>query len=363
LSPFLSDVLPRRFFGKLLTFCFVIGALDLGVGIVLDHLYQGTQGGGVGVINRALKQRQEVVVIGDSRAHHHFDPAVLGQETGLGVYNAGVDGQSLLFFYALEQLIVTEYSPKLILLHLGPGDLRGRQEALDRLSVLLPHAHHPEIRALLMQRSPYENIKLLSRIYPYNSMIAGLLAAAVLPVPSSDYNGYVALRGSDMPATLSAVATADPYEAEQGPASRHDDRQDIFLRTLRRFITSARVRGIATVICVSPRWGEQPLDRPVRQLIDAEKAQYIEITQVTHPVFRDPMLFKDPSHLNERGARVFSQILGEELRKRLALRGGGPAVTYHDDHEQARRSGARFPGASRLATMEDRAEAEAAGQP
>ena len=57
-------------------------------------------------------------------AHHHFDPAVLGQETGLGVYNAGVDGQSLLFFYALEQLIVTEYSPKLILLHLGPGDLK-----------------------------------------------------------------------------------------------------------------------------------------------------------------------------------------------------------------------------------------------
>ena len=327
---------PRRFFGKLLTFCFVIGALDLGVGIVLDHLYQGTQRGGVGVINRALKQRHEVVVIGDSRAHHHFDPGVLGQETGLGVYNAGVDGQSLLFFYALEQLIVTEYSPKLILLHLGPGDLRGRQEALDRLSVLLPHAHHREIRALLMQRSPYENIKLLSRIYPYNSMIAGLLAAAVLPVPSSDYNGYVALRGSDMPATLSAVATADPYEAEQRPASRHDDRQDIFLRTLRRFITSARVRGIATVICVSPRWGEQPLDRPVRQLIDAEKAQYIEITQVTHPVFRDPVLFKDPSHLNEQGARVFSQILGEELRKRLALRGGGPAVTYHDDHEQAR---------------------------
>lgn len=327
---------PRRFLGKLLTFCVVIGTLDLGVGIVLDRLYQGTERGGVGVINRALKQRHEVVIIGDSRAHHHFDPAVLGQETGLGVYNAGVDGQSLLFFYALEQLIVTEYRPKLILLHLGPGDLRGRQEALDRLSVLLPHVHHPEIRALLMQRSPYESIKLLSRIYPYNSMIAGLLGAAVLPAPSSDDNGYVALRGSDMPAALNADATGDRDEAEQGPASRRDEQQHIFLRTLRRFITSARARNIATVICVSPRWGEQPLDKRVRQLIDAEDAQYIEITQVTHPVFRDPVLFKDPSHLNEQGARVFSKILGEELRKRFALRGGDPAVTYHDDHDEVR---------------------------
>ncbi len=304
--------------------------------MVLEHLYQGTERGAVGAINRALKQRHEVVVIGDSRAHHHFDPAVLEQETGLGVYNAGVDGQSLLFFYGLEQLIVAEYRPKLFLLHLGPGDLRGRQEALDRLSVLLPHAHHPEIRALLMQRSPYESIKLLSSIYPYNSMIAGLLAAAVLPAPSSDDNGYVALTGSDMPAALSALPTGDRYEAQQGPASRRDGRQDLFLRTLRRFIRSAGARGIATVICASPRWGERPLDRSVRRLIDAEKAQYIEITRVTHPVFMDPALFKDPSHLNEEGAKVFSRILGEELRKRFALRGGGPAVTYHDDHEPAR---------------------------
>jgi len=40
---------------------------------------------------------------------------------------------------------------------------------------------------------------------------------------------------------------------------------------------------------------------------------YISITGENTPLFRDPALFADRDHVNERGARIFSELLGQRL--------------------------------------------------
>lgn len=183
---------PVGFILKLVIFASGIWLLDMCAGAGLGWLYGQTEIGSAGVVNRAMRQRNELVVIGDSRVRHHFNPALLRRETGLSTYNAGVNGQSMLFFYAMERLILSAYRPRMIMLHLGPGDFAREQEALDRLSVVLPHANHPEVKKLLMLRSPYERFKLLSRTYPYNSMlVAALLDAALVPSHGAYEDGFV----------------------------------------------------------------------------------------------------------------------------------------------------------------------------
>jgi hypothetical protein len=305
---------------------------DICAGAGLGWLYGQTEIGSAGVVNRAMRQRNELVVIGDSRARHHFNPAVLRRETGLSTYNAGVNGQSMLFFYAMEQLIVSAYRPRMIMLHLGPGDFAREQEALDRLSVLLPHADHPEVKKLLMLRSPYERFKLLSRTYPYNSMLVALLGAALVPSHGAYEDGFVPLYGK----TLAAAVHVSPQKSRGGSDEVRVPAGGLFLRTLGDFIESAQARNVSVVICVSPEWGVVYLDDAVRRLIGDKGAAYIEISRNTHPVFKDPRLFKTRGYLNAEGAMVFSKILGKELSKRVLVRSGPRAAVYSDNREQAR---------------------------
>lgn len=323
---------PVGFILKLVIFASGIWLFDMCAGAGLGWLYGQTEIGSAGVVNRAMRQRNELVVIGDSRVRHHFNPALLRRETGLSTYNAGVNGQSMLFFYAMEQLILSAYRPRMIMLHLGPGDFTREQEALDRLSVLLPHADHPEVRKLLMLRSPYERFKLLSRTYPYNSMLVALLGAALVPSHGAYEDGFVPLYGK----TLAAAVRVSRKKGRGGSDEVGIPAGGLFLRTLEDFIDSAQARNVSVVICVSPEWGVVVLDDAVRRLIGDKGAAYIEISRNTHPVFKDPRLFKTRGYLNAEGATVFSKILGEELSKRVLIRAGPRGAASPDNREQAR---------------------------
>jgi hypothetical protein len=102
-----------------------------------------------------------------------------------------------------------------------------------------------------------------------------------------------------------------------------------------RWRTLLSLRKHGTFLC-SPEWGVVVLDDAVRRLIGDKGAAYIEISRNTHPVFKDPRLFKTRGYLNAEGAMVFSKILGEELSKRVLVQSGPRAAVYPEDREQVR---------------------------
>ncbi len=321
-----------KYMSRFLIFFIIVFFLDRGSGYLLGKMHANTRGGGFGgKINAILAQRNEIVVFGSSRAQHHYVASVIATGTGMTVYNAGLDAQHLLCHFAVENLMLDEYTPKIIILDLNATDIATafNEQAFERLAVLLPYyrLENPTVNALIERRSSTEKIRLLSRSYPYNSQILGLLKYNFLGdrIPASENNGYVPYHGSDLEVILKsernrATLNGPPFQLNDG-----SEPVDVFLLdVLRGFVTTAQSKGIKVVLCSSPIWlgeGSETLFLPENILETYKEVSlqlnvpYIELTSNTVSAFENPNLYKDRIHLNDDGARLFSFLLSQRLEE------------------------------------------------
>ena len=65
----------------------------------------------------------DVVVIGSSKASHHYVPQMLEDSLGLTAYNCGQGGCFFLYQNCIINMILDRYTPKMILWDIQPGRL------------------------------------------------------------------------------------------------------------------------------------------------------------------------------------------------------------------------------------------------
>ena len=318
---------------KLAVIIALLWATDLGLGTVLAHFHaRTTEGDFGGRINLALRHPSDLVILGSSRAKHHYIPEIIQGETGWSVMNAGFDAQTLVCHYGMEQLVLAAYRPKAVVLEIGAEDLKASNlsGARDKLSVLLPYYRtgNAALRELLLQRSPYEYAKLWSRTYPYNSQIMPIVKYTLSPSSEggSLSGGYVPYYGSD----LKRIVDLKKRQAEtrQGqPALPFVEPAPELLAVLTSFVRSAEAAGVRPVIVHSPLWMEPGLeDKPQDHLIEclaqataSMKVPFLNVSLAAYPELKQPEFFKDTIHLNDTGAKIFSKVVGRELTKVLAM--------------------------------------------
>ncbi|MBL7647737.1 MAG: hypothetical protein JNK74_16260 [Candidatus Hydrogenedentes bacterium] len=319
----------KRFALRALLAVLLVALIDQGLGLVLGTLYDRTREGDFGgCINLTLEQRNDVVVFGSSRAKHHYIPDVLEKSTGRSFFNAGIDAQNLLCHYGIAQLVLSEYTPKAFILDLNPEDLReaGGTASLDKLSVLLPYYKrgNPALNALLLERSKFERVRLLSAAYPYNSMLMPLLKYTLKP----DSAGTIKSRGF-LPYFGSDVLEIVRIEEENAPAAAATTAPAIDpfqVQTLRKFAESAREKGVKFIVCLGPLWEKKGQDladhtallEAYLALLEELEVPVVRVDSGTNDIFLKPELYKDRIHINKEGASAFSEILGEQLRPHLA---------------------------------------------
>ncbi len=318
----------KHFALRALLAAILIISIDQGLGLVLGKLYARTQEGDFGgCINLTLEQRNDVVVFGSSRAKHHYIPDVLEKSTGRSFFNAGIDAQNLLCHYGIAQLVLGEYTPKAFVLDLNPEDLRdaGGTASLDKLSVLLPYykRDNSALNTLLLERSKFERVRLLSAAYPYNSMLMPLLKYTLKPDSAGTIKsrGFLPYYGSDVLEIVRIEEMNAPPEATTVPAI------DPFqVNTLRNFVASAREKNVTFIVCLGPLWEKKGQDLADHTaLLDAYLAlleelevPVVRVDSSTSDLFLNPKLYKDRIHVNKEGATAFSEVLGEQLRPYLA---------------------------------------------
>jgi len=110
------------FIAKVVFFFLLLVGVDWLVGAAIEQLYRrAPHGTNWTKENWLLDDQFDVVIFGSSRAFRHYVPHVISEKTGRSVFNAGQNGQYLLYSYALEQLVLERYSPKLIVLDVLPS--------------------------------------------------------------------------------------------------------------------------------------------------------------------------------------------------------------------------------------------------
>jgi len=309
----------KKFALSLLAILLVLWLLDLAGGAGMSRLFHSSPGRDGDVFGRAFATRSPIVAVGSSRVEHHYVADTLSAELGVPVYNLGQPRSWGASYQAVvAHMLLRHYTPRLWILEMETGTY-AYPEVADDLRLFAPYAREDSAAAAVLDRtSRWERVKRLSHLYPYNSLLYGLVTG-FLHRGSPDRRGFVPLTGTLDPNDSLAV----PIEGEEAPRFLGQPPPDPRKwAVLRRTVATLKARGVEVVAVRSPYWPLVAMDRrnnvQARQNLAAVCRElgirYFDFSAETVPAFRDPALFRDTAHLNERGALVFSRALADSIR-------------------------------------------------
>ncbi len=296
------------FLGKMLLFFALLVVVDWTVGSIIQQVHRrAPYGTNWTKENWLLNEKFDIVIFGSSRAFRHYVPSVISEQTGKSVFNAGQNGQYLLYSYALEQLVLEKYTPQTIVLDVLPSfvvKVKNPDEEFERLSSLSPYFDNTYVQQLLTRGNMYERIKYASQMYRYNSKLLSILDN---------------LRGSRQ-------VVDNGYEV-MGDFSFHDRNPFIVdvldtveidsfkLDIVKKFITSAQAKNIHVVIAFSPV--SQPLSDKTLFTLNFYQQLFTEMDvpflNFATPEYENKELFLDLIHMDGVGAEIFSRQFGQKL--------------------------------------------------
>lgn len=299
----------------LLVFVVLVFTLDRVVGRAFERLYFKIDSGeSGGLINRALARKSDVLLLGSSRMKHHVQPSVLKEQLGMSVYNAGINGQDFLYAVMLmDAWMQTNPPPKMIILHVDQASFVRNETELRRAQVFSYYLDRsPMVREILCGDRWIETVKYWSLSYRANGKVLSILKNALSHSdPRSD--GFEGLTGDLSQAHELPVLTPSKNQLDFWP------QKVIWFDRLAEYCRAHQVR---LVLITSPRYLEDvALDARWKSdlrkhLEQFPQVEFLDLTQNRFPALfaNKPQLFQDNSHLNQRGATIFSELLASELK-------------------------------------------------
>lgn len=148
----------------------------------------------------------DILILGASRANHHYNSSIISQHFNMIVYNAGVDGDNIITTRVQFESMLSRKTPQLVLLDISAGQLKGQWE-----SMLLSHKCYYGSNKYYTQVvndifSLYDKIFLLSNMYRFNEAIPDILFSYIIGNKGCD--GYMPMIGSAP--NLSSIVKDEP---------------------------------------------------------------------------------------------------------------------------------------------------------
>jgi len=299
------------FVSKAALFLVLMFATDRVAGLVLQRYFLKMNAGTAAATTYALdKANEDLIVFGSSRALHHYVPSILRDSLGMTAYNAGRDGMTMLYSYAVFKSMLKRYTPRAVVLDVYM-DFDSYREVNDRMSALSPHYdRHPEIRPIVNLRGPYERIKAFSKLYDYNSLLFTIVANNLVHRTDPNKDGYTPLNSNTPPA----------WSDFGFPDNKVDSMKT---RYFEEFLAETRKANVEVFVVVSPFYGRWkiPLEglQWAKRYCNENGFFFRDYSQSPYYLSHREW-FSDNSHLNDTGARIFTRMLCSDIKEDLAQR-------------------------------------------
>jgi hypothetical protein len=301
----------QYFFIKLLILFTVLFIIDYSLGSLFKYLYFEQESGELYTITYSIdKTNEDILVFGSSRANHHYHPEVFEKRLNLSFFNTGRDGEHIFFQDAILKAVLKRYTPKIVLFDFVDAEFDKDHTSYDRISTLLPYYHdHPEIRSIVKLRGPYEKYKLLSRSYPYNSEIFQILLGNTKYKKAKHENikGYIPRKEIwDEPAKTVVYPEKYPLDSNK-------------IRIFESMIKDCKSAGTKLYIVCSPYFFDAKNQEYSillgKQIAEKYNIDFFDFSN--NPAFtKNVNLFADFAHLNDSGAKIFSEMVIDSLIKK-----------------------------------------------
>lgn len=301
----------KKYITNILIFFVIICTIDICIGKVGDYLQSHAKGGDTKVFDDlVMKDKHNILILGSSRAHHHYDAPYMSEVLGVDVYNAGYDGNGVVLSYGILSMIVERYNPKLVVFDVEPTfdiyEYKGDNNNKRYIKNLKPYFRNSNIGNIITNVSMEEWYKAHSGMMRYNTSIVQKVLDYYRMNKSSNH-GYVPLYGE---------YTGDVNKPEDTDATIDSLKLEFFEELLD--ITGNN--NVKIMVVASPRYGSDNSDvlNPLFDICKKNKVQILDY-YADDEFMQHKEWFKEPMHLNNVGAKIFSSIVCEEINKIIQI--------------------------------------------
>lgn len=302
----------KKFIIHILLFFIIVIAIDFIIGLTGDYLISHVKYGDAKRTNDLLMvDKHDVVILGSSRARHHYDTPFLSDTLGLDVYNAGFDGNGVILAYGLLELMLERYQPKLIVFDVEPAfdiieykDDNNHNRYITRLK---PYYKNETVGDIIKSVSHEEWYKVHSGMLRYNMSLLTMFAEEV--TKRGDFiKGFYPLQG---------VYKRSPEQSKvQAKSKSVPIKNDLFkLDYMEKLVYLAKAKDVPLLIVASPKYGNVD-SKGIQPILDICEKYHIPLADYyANEQFMNHMeWFKEPMHLNATGARSFSELVSSDIR-------------------------------------------------
>ncbi len=288
----------------LIFFGFIL-LVDIVAGLFYRYKFDSISYSFYGNINNSLKSNSEVLILGSSRALHHYKPTVVTDSLKLTCYNSGTGGYGLFLNYAvLSERIETKKSPKVVILDLAPNTMIIGQNSYSKLDKLLPYYKKSEsFKEIILLNDEFSKLKLVSNLYIYNSTLYDFIKNDL--GESETGNGY-----SPINQQLDAEKLT-PFFLES-----NDYFDENKMAILQKIITLCQKNNIKLFGVVSPTYIKFDKENRIIDKIDSifneSNTDFFDYSNFSN-IYGKPKYFKDQLHMNNLGAEIFSKELMHKI--------------------------------------------------
>jgi len=297
-----------KFLTRIIIVILVLIIADQLIGRTLRHLYFSQVAGEYYRATYTIDStKADILVFGSSRASHHYVPEIFEEKLKMSIYNTGRDGNYLLYNYAAFLAVTKRYTPKLVIFDINPIELYYREADYEGLSTLLPYYNdHPELKEIIELRGPFENYKLYSATYPFNSQLIyiGIGNLEVSKTKYGSHKGYLPLYGKmkSEPANNSLTETTGTIDTNKVNA----------LTDISTYCKKNKIRLAFTYSPIFNNPTEGIASKIIADIAMANQDKYFNFSNDS--IFDNhPEYFKDNVHLNNDGAKIFSKIISVNI--------------------------------------------------
>ena len=254
-----------------------------------------------------------IVIVGSSRAAHHYVTEMIEDSLKMPAYNVAIDGCFFSYNSCVINSILDRYTPKLIIWENGNEYLY--DSISDPLESLYPYYSQNEwVMCAIQKELPWaEYMRLNSNLYRYNSKIHRILIRYM--TRHSFVDGTI--KGYEPSPKKQLKKQLELEKEELESTSLSETKIERFRSTLER----AQTMGVRIVVVDSPKYKLRTYENlsasKMQEMCERYGALYLDNSQIEF--FLDhPELFNDAVHLNDKGAKIYTSLFLNEINHYLS---------------------------------------------
>lgn len=271
--------------------------LDISLGKLLDRIFVDKT---ISKFQYIMNDEEDVdwLIVGSSRASHHYDTPFISDSLKISAENLGEDGRGLTYYCAAVKSYLENHRPKIIILDLLAEDLSGSLN--NRIKSLYPYIDtYKGIESVAMDVDSDNKILLKSHLLRYNSEIFQFVKKMLNPFDNKDL-GFEPLKfKSNNRMIEDTILSARPVNT-------------VARNALVEIDSLCKSNNVKLIVAYSPEYAYREYELPTTLLCDSLGIEIIDASDFRLPLPTNAY-FNDNFHLNEFGAREFTKYFIDKV--------------------------------------------------